>query len=505
MKIKQKSSSHLLWTVLLLCIIIAPSNAFQQQHSSVTTDVKKTSSPLLSLSAATNSRHDDGHDDSTETTQDKIVPSSIGAGGGVYFDRRTMIKSAGVTAAATGAAAFLGTTATTIFPSSVAYAAESTTTTTTTGGGIPISASWSAVDGLNSLNKENQIVSFDENAYKAMRDDSSRTPLFKDAIIQRLGQNPQDNVVLDLGTGPFALFAIIAAEAGAKKVYAIEGNAASAESARNYVKKAGYDDIITIIEGFSTNVQLPEKVDFVIAEIVGSIASEEGAYATIYDASTRFVKNPNLASSWIPCRIQTYAAPASYTLHNLLGPPEFDWMKLNGEPIRFNCRDRGLCLLANPVLIEDINFATIQSKKEQDTLLKGSKSYTFIVDESRVEDNYDILYNEFRRDKRNSVNDSERLAKETSTSFSGIAMWPRLILYQDDDNNNNNNNSSIVVNSRQYGTGDYQKSHWQSVMPIMSSRPIPITGGTKISITTTFHLPLDVTKPPNYTIRGVVG
>ena len=490
MQINKQSPGHgLLTTLLLLGFNFFSSYAFHQQHPSFLKATVKKSSPPLPLLSAANTRHDDDGRDPASTAQEdaESVQSSNGRRG--HFDRRTMITSAA------GAAAIFGATTTITFPSvSQAAATESTGTA-----GIPISASWSAVDGLNSLEDSKEIVSFDESAYRAMRDDATRTPLFKEAIIRRLGNNPQSNVVLDLGTGPFALFAILAAEAGAGKVYAIEGNPASAESARNYVKKAGYEDIITIIEGFSTSVELPEKVDFVIAEIIGSISSEEGVYATIHDAHARFVKNPTSSSSWIPCRIQTYASPASYTLHNLLGPPEFDWMKLKGEPIRFNCRDRGLCLLSNPVLIEDIDFASIESK-DQDARLSTPKSYTFIVDGTRIEDNYDILYNEFRRDKRNSVSESERLAQETSTSFSGIAMWPRLIL-----SDSENKNDSIVVNSRQYGTGEYSKSHWQSVMPIMSSRPIPISCGTKISITTNFNLPLDVTKPPTYSIRGVVG
>jgi hypothetical protein len=128
-------------------------------------------------------------------------------------------------------------------------------------------ASWRAVEGLNSANSN--FISFDKSAYRAMRDDPTRTPLFEKAIEERLGKAPESQVVLDLGTGPFALFAIIAAEKGAGKVYAIEADPDAARSAREYVRKSGWKDVITIIEGYSTQVILPEKVDFVVAEIVG--------------------------------------------------------------------------------------------------------------------------------------------------------------------------------------------------------------------------------------------
>ena len=57
--------------------------------------------------------------------------------------------------------------------------------------------------------------------YEAMRDDAPRTSRFARAIARRLQQR-QAQTVLDIGTGPFALLAVIAARAGAKKVYAIE-------------------------------------------------------------------------------------------------------------------------------------------------------------------------------------------------------------------------------------------------------------------------------------------
>lgn len=357
---------------------------------------------------------------------------------------------------------------------------------------VPIQASWSAIDGLNS--NSDDFVSFDMAAYKAMEQDPTRTPLFRKAIEQRMAASPPDSLVaLDLGTGPVALFAIIAAELGAKHVYAIEANPAVAASARTAIDKAGWTDIITLLEGFSTDVVLPEPADFCIAEICGSVATEEGAYATIRDAHVRqFLKDPERAANWIPSRIQTYAAPASYTLHNLFGPPEFDWMKLNGEPVRFNCRDPGLQLLADPVLVEDVSFNTILSK-EQDALINKQQDITFTIDANRMEQNQPLLYDEFRRGN-SSPGDSKRLAIETAHSLSGIALWPRLVLGND-----------IWIDSRGYPSGASQRSHWQTVLPIMSSRPVGgLVGGEKVVISVQFDVPKAVTKASKYKIDGRV-
>eukprot|EP00579_Thalassiosira_antarctica_P032295 CAMPEP_0201998996 /NCGR_PEP_ID=MMETSP0905-20130828/5665_1 /ASSEMBLY_ACC=CAM_ASM_000554 /TAXON_ID=420261 /ORGANISM="Thalassiosira antarctica, Strain CCMP982" /LENGTH=416 /DNA_ID=CAMNT_0048555109 /DNA_START=17 /DNA_END=1264 /DNA_ORIENTATION=+ len=361
-------------------------------------------------------------------------------------------------------------------PNAVAADAEST----------PISAAWNAVDGLNSLESEKKFVSFDKSAYDAMVNDKSRTPLFEQAIINRLkSAEPDSQVVLDLGTGPGAFFAVTAAKNGAKKVYAIEASKEAAASARDTVKKLGYEEKIIILEGFSTDITLPggEKADFAIAEIVGSVASEEGAYATILDAHTRLLKNPTDPTSWIPNRIQTYAAPASYLLHNLFLPPAFDWTKLDGEPVRFNCKDEGLQLLSNPIVVEDISFADIGKGVQK-------KQTTFTVDGSRVEDNIKMFTAELNKGK---MADAEKIATTTANSFTGIALWPRLTL---DD--------TVQVNSRQYPSGGHQKSHWQTVLPIMAPEPVTVKGGDQITVSFDFDVPSEVTKPSSYKISGNV-
>ena len=134
-------------------------------------------------------------------------------------------------------------------------------------------------------------------------------------------------------------------------MYAIEAIPAAAKRARAAVKAAGLAGTIEVLEGFSTAVTLPEKADLCVAEIVGSVASEEGVHATLRDARARFLKRPDEPSSYIPTRIQTIAAPACYALHYALGPPRYDWGKIASEPIRLNCRDETLELLADPLLL----------------------------------------------------------------------------------------------------------------------------------------------------------
>jgi len=263
------------------------------------------------------------------------------------------------------------------------------------------------------------------------------------------------------------------------------------------------------LEGFSTDITLPndDKVDLIVAEIIGSIASEEGVVATIADAHARFAKNPNSDATWIPNRVQTYASPASYTLHNLFGPPGFDWSKLEGDPIRFNCRDEALQLLADPQLVEDISFKDIPqqfgTKQSQSSYYHNRRVLDFTVDEQRTVANTEKLVQELQ-DNKLGKSEAVRVADATGHSFSGVAFWSRLIL------SDGSSDEAVTIDSRQYPGGGHQKSHWQTVLPIMKDRPVPLTGGDTISVAIDFEVPTgsggtsDLKTPATYKLEGKV-
>ena len=112
----------------------------------------------------------------------------------------------------------------------------------------------------------------DDAAYASMAADETRTPLFAAAIRRRL-HGRSDWVVLDIGTGPFCLLALLAARAGARRVFAVEANAAAAARARQAVQAAEASgevpvDVVEVLSGFSTEVTLPERADLLVAELV---------------------------------------------------------------------------------------------------------------------------------------------------------------------------------------------------------------------------------------------
>ena len=208
------------------------------------------------------------------------------------------------------------------------------------------------------VNASTATIGFTDESYASMRDDESRTPLFAQAIKARLSESPKGTlVVLDIGTGPHAVLALLAAQAGARKVYAVEVNIEMAARARETIKRAGWSHVIEVVEGFSTQIELSEKVDLVVSEIVGSVASEEGCYTTIRDAHARLVRHPQSTRSWIPYATETWGCPCSYPMQYALGPPKYDWGRID-EPLRLSCLDTLLLPLATPQCIEDISFTS---------------------------------------------------------------------------------------------------------------------------------------------------
>ncbi|GMH84582.1 hypothetical protein TrVE_jg1471 [Triparma verrucosa] len=330
-----------------------------------------------------------------------------------------------------------------------------------------------------------------------MIEDKSRTPAFKQAINERLAQSPpKTQLVMDLGTGPYAVLAIQAAKAGAKKVYAVEAIKQAADLAKSAVAKAVRkgeisEGVIEVIEGLSTKVTLPEKVDLVVAEIIGSIASEEGLHATLRDVHSRHVKDPLSPSSFIPTRVQTLFAPASYTLHYALGPPEYDWGKLK-EPVRFNCRDPAVQIMSDPKVAEDISFASPGFPKPGNyDPTKGKVNFS--VSPARIESNTLAYYTELMRAGSGPSNASAT-ASAVARSLSGFAFWPRLVLDTAGD---------IVVESRG-GEGEGRKSHWQTVVAIASERPVEVGEGDVVGVEFKEVLGGEVDNPTKYEVRGGV-
>jgi protein arginine N-methyltransferase 1 len=98
---------------------------------------------------------------------------------------------------------------------------------------------------------------------------------------------PED-VVLDIGTGSGVL-AIAAARAGARHVYAVEASDI-ADVAERVFAANGMQERVTLIRGWSREIELPEPADVLVAELIGNEPFEEEILETTLDARRRLLK-----------------------------------------------------------------------------------------------------------------------------------------------------------------------------------------------------------------------
>lgn len=133
----------------------------------------------------------------------------------------------------------------------------------------------------------------------AMLDDPVRKTAFQQGVRETVREG---DVVLDLGTGS-GILAITAAQAGARKVYAVEP-AGMVHLARSVAERNGFADRIEFIRGWSPQLELPEPADVLLTDIVGNEALDMQIWETLYDARRRLLTDsPRL----VPGALTAYA------------------------------------------------------------------------------------------------------------------------------------------------------------------------------------------------------
>jgi protein arginine N-methyltransferase 1 len=138
--------------------------------------------------------------------------------------------------------------------------------------------------------------------YAGMLLDEGRMQAYVESLKRRV---TTASVVLDIGTGTF-VFALLAARLGARKVYAIEPNDV-VHFGRHVAAQNGFDQRVEFIEGLSTEVELPEKVDVIVFDLHGVLPAHERSLFSVIDARDRFLAP---SGCLIPCRDTLWAALA---------------------------------------------------------------------------------------------------------------------------------------------------------------------------------------------------
>ena len=213
--------------------------------------------------------------------------------------------------------------------------------------------------------------------YEFMETDNVRNTPYREAIKETVA----GKVVLELGTGRKALWAICCAQAGAKRVYAIEANEKSFRASEALVRAQGIANV-NLICGFSDKVELPERCDVLVHDLIGDIVSSEGVLPFVEDAKRRLLKP---GAQHIPWRCTTYFVLAedptlswseralSYCLRGFSAYEGLRFVRFFSFP--------AAAALAEPTIFEDFVFAETPAlrnsrravvKIERDGLLRGA-------------------------------------------------------------------------------------------------------------------------------------
>ncbi|WP_240705313.1 50S ribosomal protein L11 methyltransferase [Pacificoceanicola onchidii] len=189
-----------------------------------------------------------------------------------------------------------------------------------------------------------------------MLGDTRRNHAYARAIAARV--RPGD-IVLDIGTGA-GLTAMLAARAGAGHVYTCEMQPMIAEAARHVIATNGLSEKITVIckpsQALELGVDLPERADVVISEIVDSVLLGEGALGALAHAMRELAKpgaraipergrlmaqpveSAGLLDLWRPARAEGFDLSAFHRFASVaqLTPNDFiaTAPRALGEPVR---------------------------------------------------------------------------------------------------------------------------------------------------------------------------
>jgi len=147
-------------------------------------------------------------------------------------------------------------------------------------------------------------MSLELDEHRHLLSDQRRLEAFSRAIAKVV--KPGD-VVLDLGSGT-GILGMMACRAGAARVYAVDAGA-MVQLGREIARTNGFADRIIGVKGLSTRIDLPEKVDVVVADQIGNFGMNAGVVEYFRDARRRLLKP---GGRMLPESIGLYAAPVSF-------------------------------------------------------------------------------------------------------------------------------------------------------------------------------------------------
>ena len=224
------------------------------------------------------------------------------------------------------------------------------------------------------------MASYDIYSYGRMIRDEVRTNAYAEALRRSV---TADSVVLDMGTG-VGIWALLACQFGARKVYALEPNDVI-HVARELAVANGFADRIEFIQDFSTNIILEEPADILVTEMHGITPMFENNLRSIIDARRRLLSPdgvliPARETLWVSAVqaprsfddvIQPWAnSPYGFRWQPALRAASNNWFKTKEDLAVTDC-------FAEPVCWATLEYASLESPHVSgEAILQATKSGT---------------------------------------------------------------------------------------------------------------------------------
>ena len=141
--------------------------------------------------------------------------------------------------------------------------------------------------------------------YQDMLSDERRMVRYREAIEAVV--KPGD-VVVDLGNG-LGVLAIMAVQAGAEHVYAVDVRPQVTAITERIFAANGVSDRITMVCGDIMDVELPGKVDVIVNELIGDFGTDENIYECVRAVADRYLNDDGHI---VPSRLQTHIVGVTY-------------------------------------------------------------------------------------------------------------------------------------------------------------------------------------------------
>ena len=184
-----------------------------------------------------------------------------------------------------------------------------------------------------------------------------------------------ESTVLDIGTGT-GLLAMMAARAGAKKVIACEMHNKLAETAQEIVTANNFAKKIQIINKKSTElktgIDLPEKANILVSEILDVGVVGEGVLPTIRHAVKNLITDDAII---IPAKVQLYGQLIEIPLRSKINPVEnisgfdlsaFDKFRIPNEYMTIHLNNENHTVLSDIFSITEFDFYNLPNAVQDD-------------------------------------------------------------------------------------------------------------------------------------------